>query len=90
MDFSRPGKPGDNAVNEAFNGVVRRECLSQHYFLDVHEAAGVLEAWRKEYNNERPHGSLDQLSPICFREAWQFRENSNDLEIYAPCGTKMG
>lgn len=90
MDFSRPGKPGDNAVNEAFNGVVRRECLSQHYFLDLREAARVLEAWRMEYNNERPHGSLDQLAPINFREAWQFNQGSNDLEICVPCGTEMG
>ncbi len=58
LDFSQPGRPGDNAVNEAFNGVVRRECLSQHYFLDLQEASRVLEGWREEYNNERPHGSL--------------------------------
>ncbi len=90
LDFSRPGRHGDNAVNEAFNGVLRRECLSQHYFLDVEEASRVLEAWRIDYNNERPHGSLAQRSPMDFRAVWQFREGSNDMEICAPCGTEMG
>jgi putative transposase len=44
LSFSRPGRPGDNARNEAFNGLVRRECLWQHYFLDRSEAAGVLDS----------------------------------------------
>jgi len=67
LDFSRPGKPGDNAVNEAFNGNLRRECLSQHYFFDLSEARRILENWRNDYNNERPHGSLGQISPAQFR-----------------------
>jgi putative transposase len=70
LDFSRPGRPGDNARNEAFNGIVRRECLSQHYFLDLEEAQEVLERWRADYNNDRPHGSLDHISPVQFREDW--------------------
>ena len=70
--------------------VVQRECLSQHYFLELREAVRLLEAWKMEFNNERPHGSLDQRSPIDFREAWQFTRGSNDLEICAPCGTEMG
>jgi putative transposase len=70
MDFSRPGRPGDNAVNEAFNGTVRRECLSQHYFLNLKEANRTLENWRHEYNNDRPHSSLEQIPPARFREEW--------------------
>ena len=46
--FSRPGRPGDNARNEAFNGLVRRECLTLHYFLDLKEAEGVLRSWKEE------------------------------------------
>lgn len=57
LDFSRPGKPTDNAVIEAFNASSRRECLSQHWFLDLAEAQCTLDAWRDEYNNHRPHSS---------------------------------
>jgi putative transposase len=70
LDFSRRGRPGDNAVNEAFNGSVRREVLSQHYFLSLLEAQQELARWRREYNNDRPHGSLAQVSPAQYREAW--------------------
>jgi putative transposase len=70
LDFSRPGTPGDNAINEAFNGSVRRECLSQHYFLSITDARKTLENWRIDYNNERPHSSLDQVPPARFRADW--------------------
>lgn len=67
LDFSRRGKPGDNAVCEAFNGSVRRECLSQAYFLSYVDAQQVLEKWKDEYNNQRPHSSLQHLPPAHFR-----------------------
>jgi putative transposase len=67
LDFSRRGTPGDNAVCEAFNGSVRRECLSQAYFLSYVDARQALEKWKDEYNNVRPHGSLQDLSPAQFR-----------------------
>jgi putative transposase len=70
LDFSRRGTPGDNAVNEAFNGSLRRECLSQHHFLSVDDAQHVLDAWREDYNNHRPHSSLQDLAPAHFR-AWK-------------------
>jgi putative transposase len=79
LDFSRRGKPGDNAVNEAFNGSVRRELLSQHYFLNLQDAQQELVRWRREYNNERPHGSLDQASPVQYREAWIKTEGPLEL-----------
>jgi putative transposase len=75
LDFSRPGTPGDNARNEAFNGTVRRECLSQHYFMDITEASVVLDSWRDEYNNDRPHGSLGHMSPACFRAGWSNKDD---------------
>jgi putative transposase len=67
LDFSRPGKPGDNALIEAFNGRLRQECLSQHWFLSVADAQQTLDAWKADYNNVRPHSSLGQQPPAQFR-----------------------
>jgi putative transposase len=67
LDFSRPGKPGDNARIEAFNSIVRRECLSQHWFSDLEDARRILDAWRKEYNEVRPHGGLRREVPARYR-----------------------
>jgi len=50
--MSRPGRPWNNAIHGAFNGPVKRERLSQHYFGDPREAQRVLKRWRDEYNNE--------------------------------------
>jgi putative transposase len=83
LSFSRPGRPGDNARNEAFNGLVRRECLTHHYFLDLNEAAGVLDSWKEEYNKVRPHGSLGQLAPAIYGADWS---KKNDPERLAKCG----
>ena len=63
LDFSRPGKPTDNATIESFNASVRRECLSEHYFSTLAEAQVVLGLFRDEYNNHRPHSSLGQKTP---------------------------
>jgi putative transposase len=54
LAFSRPGTPGDNAHCEAFTGTLRREVLSQQWFASLAEAQHVLDAWRTEYNDERP------------------------------------
>src|SRR5262249_25036854 len=67
LDFSRPGKPTDNATIESFNASVRRECLSEHYFSTLADAQSVLRRYRDEYNNHRPHSSLGQQSPAQFR-----------------------
>lgn len=62
-DFSRPGKPTDNAFIESFNGRVREECLNQAYFTSLEDARERVEAWRLEYDAERPHGALGDLAP---------------------------
>jgi len=67
LDFSRPGKPTDNATIESFNASVRRECLSQHYFSTLAEAQVVLRAYQHDFNNHRPHSSLGQQTPAHFR-----------------------
>jgi putative transposase len=66
LDFSRPGKPTDNAFIEAFNGRAREECLNQSWFLSLEDAREKIEAWRMEYNDSRPHGALGNLSPRKF------------------------
>ena len=68
LDFSRPGKPTDNAVIEAFNGRLREECLNQSWFLSLEDAKEKINVWREEYDSIRPHGALDNLTPTEFAE----------------------
>ena len=63
LDFSRPGKPTDNAYIESFNGSFRDECLNAHWFLSLSDAREKIEAWRQDYNEFRPHSSLNNLTP---------------------------
>lgn len=74
LDFSRRGTPGDNALCEAFNGSVRRECLSQAYFSTNTEVQTELDRWREDYNNHRPHQSLAYLPPAQFRGSGAFTQ----------------
>jgi len=64
LDFSRPGKPTDNAFIEAFNGRFRTECLNAHWFLTLADAREKLESWRRYYNEERPHSAIGNNAPI--------------------------
>jgi putative transposase len=57
------GKPVENAYVESFNGRFRDECLNEHWFLTMAHARRAIEAWRIEYNTERPHSSLGNLTP---------------------------
>ena len=63
LDFTRPGKPTDNGHIESFNGRLRDECLNVHQFLSLDHAKSVIEAWRNDYNEHRPHSSLGGLTP---------------------------
>ena len=63
LDFSRPGKPTDNAFIESFNGRLRAECLNTHWFLSVADAREKLEDWRRDYNEVRPHGAIGNKPP---------------------------
>ena len=58
LDFSRPGKPTDNAFVESFNGRLRDKCLNSHWFLSLADARAKIEAWRRDYNESRPHTAL--------------------------------
>jgi len=66
LDFSRPGKPIDNAFAESFNGSFRDECLNVNWFLSFNDACVKIEAWRNDYNEFRPHSSLNNLTPAEF------------------------
>jgi putative transposase len=59
-----PGKPNQNAYIESFNGRLRDECLNEHWFTSVSHAQVVIEAWRREYNEERPKKGLGGLTPM--------------------------
>jgi putative transposase len=63
LDYSRPGKPTDNAYIESFNGSFRDECLNTNWFMSLDDAAEKIEQWRVEYNRWRPHSSLDGMTP---------------------------
>ena len=58
-----PGKPNQNAYVESFNGRLRDECLNEHWFTSLPHARTLIEAWRREYNDERPKKSLGGLTP---------------------------
>jgi len=69
LDFSRPGKPTDNAFIEAFNGRLRAECLNAHWFLSLADAAEKLEAWRRDYNEQRPHSAIGNNVPAALMKS---------------------
>jgi putative transposase len=69
--FSRPGKPTDNANVESFNGRLRQECLNANWFLSLDDAKGKIQAWKKDYNESRPHSALNWQTPAEFaRQCW--------------------
>jgi transposase InsO family protein len=84
LDFSRPGKPTDNAfilrrgidpldqflTLLTFNSHFRAECLNQHWFLTLADAAEKLEASRRYYNEERPYGAIGNRVPIKLTKSW--------------------
>ncbi len=68
--YIKPGSPWQNAFGESFNGRLRDECLNVEWFNNLAEAKVVVERWRRHYNEERPHSSLEYQTPIEFRLAY--------------------
>lgn len=66
IDYIQPGRPVQNCFIESFNGTLRDECLNLHWFLSLADAQETIEAWRVDYNEERPHSSLGRLTPAEF------------------------
>ncbi len=82
MDFSRPGMPTDNAHIESFNGSLRDECLNLNWFVSAADAKTRIEAWRREYNESRPHMALSGMSPIEFaRKAGSCEEGTRLMAV---------
>jgi putative transposase len=79
LDFIRPGKPVENAFIESFNGRLRDECLNVHQFTSMAEAQDIIEAWRLDYNQRRPHSSLGHLTPNEFVAQRQVEQTSEDV-----------
>jgi putative transposase len=69
LDFSRPGKPTDNAFIEAFNSKFRAECLNTHWFLTLADAREKLEDWRRDYNEVRPHSAIGYKAPVMLQNS---------------------
>jgi putative transposase len=63
LQFIRPGKPVENGYVESFNGKLRNECLNQHWFTDLLDARRLIDEWRIDFNEVRPHSSLDGMTP---------------------------
>lgn len=63
LKFIQPGKPMQNGFIESFNGRLRHDCLNQHWFEDLKQAREIIEAWRVEYNTDRPNTALGRKTP---------------------------
>ncbi len=72
LDFSRPGKPTDNAFAEAFNSRVRAECMNAHWFMSLADAREKLEAWPRYYNQECPPEAIGSKALISLHEPRPF------------------
>ena len=68
LQLTQPGKPTQNAYIESFNGKFRDECLNEHWFASLDQAKTEIAIWRRDYNEVRPHSSLDQQTPAAFAE----------------------
>jgi len=82
--FIKPGSPWENGHIESFNDKLRGECLNREIFRNGREAQVIVEAFRQEYNNYRPHSALGYLTPTEF--ARQHYENKQAEEITQPRG----
>jgi putative transposase len=78
LDFIRPGKPMENGYIESFNGRLRDECLNAELFSDLLDARTKLEAWRRDYNEHRPHSSIGNLTPIEFANSVRIAERQKE------------
>jgi len=77
----QPGKPTQNAFIESFNGTFRDDCLNQHWFSSLAEADLLIEHWRKEYNQLRPHSSIGRMPPDTFA-LQHFKTETNQSPLY--------
>ena len=84
LHFIEPGKP-QNAYFESFNGKLLDECLNERWFSNLGHARATVEAWRKDYNDVRPHRALGNLAPVQFIQQIQGQsrwDSQNDWTYY--------
>ena len=74
LKLIQPGKPTQNAFIESFNGKFRDECLNEHWFCSLAEARIRIAAWRRDYNEHRPHSAIGNLTPAEFAASWRTRQ----------------
>jgi putative transposase len=79
--YIAPGKPMQNGFIESFNGRLRDECLNEHLFANLNDARQIIEEWRIDYNTNRPHSSLNGLTPIEFAQRPTSGHNRNRLSL---------
>ena len=63
LDYIEPGRPMQNGHVESFNGKLRDECLNTHWFTSLRQARNIIESWRTDYNEARPHSALGYATP---------------------------
>lgn len=92
LDFSRPGKPTDNAFIESFNSRVRQECLNASWFLNLNDARLKIESWRCDYNTVRPHSAIGNKTPAEFAENTSLASQGCDprLDFLSADGPRNG
>lgn len=68
LHYATPGNKNENAFIESYNGRLRDECLNMHWFSNLKDAREIIEDWRVDYNERRPHTSLGGMTPKKFAE----------------------
>ncbi len=81
LHFIDPGKPQQNAFIESFNATFRKDCLNQNWFYTLEEAKEEIEKWRLDYNEYRPHSSLEDLTPNEFMKQFSTTQNIQGLNF---------
>ena len=79
--YIAPGKPMQNGFVESFNGRLRDECLNEHLFTSYAHARRIINEWRYDYNNQRPHSSLEGLTPNEFATRSRQDQNENRANL---------
>jgi putative transposase len=81
LRFIQPGKPVQNAYIESFNGKFRDECLNDNVFISLGSAQRIIENWRLDYNSERPHSSLNDMTPEVFAARFNQRQQTENTNL---------
>lgn len=81
LHYIDPGRPMQNAFVESFNGRVRDECLNPSWFSSLQHARAHINNWRKDYNEKRPHSSLNYLAPDVFANQWKMSAGPSKFNL---------